>query len=460
MGTVTLCLRSEGSFRRFYAVKRLHPHLREDEEFLAMFIEEARLAGLIHHPNVVAVQDVDVDDEGPYLLMDFVDGVDLGRIGKLLAASGTRMPVQIALRIAIDIANGLHCAHELSDANGRPLELVHRDLSLSNVLVGFDGQVRITDFGVAKALGRSTRTATGLLKGKSGYMSPEQLRYEEPDRRSDLFALGIVLYEMLAGERLYRDRDDRTAAKRILVEPPPDIGELRTDVPPAVVDLIFALLAKSPDERPASAADVARSLSAALGELARDDDRLDVGAFVSDVARHVRAERAAAIERGVAEVSETKSSILAPASRARSRRRGWVAVAAALALVLVLVAAGTAALGYRTNEEVARPVANHPSTPAPSRAAARPTPVAAVASPEPAPDPAPAPAATPSATRSAASERSAVRQRSARAARRATREHAVETDTEPSTSAEHSAPPAASPTRPPGGLGAWEWGQR
>ncbi|MCA9614581.1 MAG: serine/threonine protein kinase, partial [Myxococcales bacterium] len=153
MGTVYLARRREGGFQRLYAVKRLHPHLRDDPDFRAMFVEEARLAGLITHPNVVGVLDVGEDHEGPFLVMDFVQGLPLSQLITLANRSEAPLAVQSCVRIALAVARGLHASHELRDHEGRALQLVHRDLSPQNVLIGWDGTVRITDFGIAKALG-------------------------------------------------------------------------------------------------------------------------------------------------------------------------------------------------------------------------------------------------------------------------------------------------------------------
>lgn len=156
MGRVELALRREGEFRRVYAVKRLHPHLVEDADLRAMFIDEARVAGRIRHANVVSVLDVGEDREGPYLVMDYVEGLALSAIMAHHAASGELLPVQICVRIGAEIARGLQAAHELTDDRGNLLDVVHRDVSPSNVLVGFDGGVRLADFGIARALGRSS----------------------------------------------------------------------------------------------------------------------------------------------------------------------------------------------------------------------------------------------------------------------------------------------------------------
>ncbi|HMJ16304.1 MAG TPA: serine/threonine-protein kinase, partial [Polyangiaceae bacterium] len=191
MATVDLAIRREGTFVRLHAIKRLHPHLLEDADVRAMFIEEARLAGLLRHPNVVSVVDVGEDAAGPFLVMDYVEGVSVATLIEHAIETSQPVPLDVALRIAMDVARGLHAAHELTAPDGRPLSLVHRDVSPQNVLVGFDGVARVSDFGIAKALGRSARTSTGILKGKLGYMAPEQLQFRGQDRRTDLFAFGV-----------------------------------------------------------------------------------------------------------------------------------------------------------------------------------------------------------------------------------------------------------------------------
>jgi serine/threonine-protein kinase len=224
-----------------------------------MFMEEARLQGLVRHPNVVGVFDVGEDDEGPFLVLELIDGQSLARILSALHERGDRLPVQVAVRIALEVARGLHAANEIRGADDRPLGLVHRDVSPNNILVGFDGSVRVTDFGIAKAIGNTSHTNTGLLKGNVRYLSPEQVRFEEPDRRSDLFSLGVVLFEMVTGRRLYAAAPGLEAARRILGEAPPDLGDAR-EVQPALVEVAFELLAKPRDRRPATAAAVVARL--------------------------------------------------------------------------------------------------------------------------------------------------------------------------------------------------------
>lgn len=266
IGMVDLVLKREGSFERIYARKTLRPHLREDESFRQMFLQEARIAGLIRHSNVVSVIDVGEGPEGPYLVMTYVEGMTLSSLIRGLD-KGEMLPVQVCLRIMDQVARGLHAVHELRDHDGTRLELVHRDISPQNVLIGFDGVVQVTDFGIAKALDREQHTTTGILKGKLGYMAPEQLRFEQPDQRTDLYALGVVLFELLTARRLFPGGVGSDSPQMILHGPVPDIQSARRDVPDSLVALLFDLLAKKREHRPPSARDVAERLSATLDEL-------------------------------------------------------------------------------------------------------------------------------------------------------------------------------------------------
>jgi len=378
MGEVHLVLRSDGGeFRRLYAVKRLHPGFRDDDRLRAMFVDEARIAGLLRHANVVNVIDVGEDGDGPYILMDYVDGVSVAAILEWSAKADKLLPVQLCARIAGQAADGLHAAHELASHDGTPLGLVHRDVSPQNILVGFDGVVRVSDFGIAKAFGRATHTTTGVLKGKIGYMAPEVLRFEDPDRRSDLFSLGVVLYEMLSGARLYGSERAAEVARRILNEPQPDIGEVRGDVPVALVELVIELLAKDPADRPSDARTVARRLEVIAAELvmleqpikiedflerafaeARTEQRREVTRALEVVATELESEGAVAgtLERLIHEVTTGAPSEEHGRGRPRAR---WIALAAAVAIVCGLAVAGWG-FGWPARE---------PSTPAAARRA-------------------------------------------------------------------------------------------
>jgi serine/threonine-protein kinase len=275
--------------------------------------------------------------------MDYVEGLPLTALIRRVSQSGEPMPLQTCLDIVIQAARGLHAAHTLVDHDGRALELVHRDVSPHNLLVGFDGIVRVTDFGIARALGRRTQTSTGILKGKTGYMAPEMLRFEPIDRRADLFSLGVVLHELVAGKRLYRARDQTESARRILHEAPPDIGLARIGVPDELVRICFELLAKDPTHRPETAKEVARRLEAIRLDLVAVEGEHELDAYMRDNLdeSEIRGRRASIqdLERRAMLVS-TAGAI---ASKAKSRSkpsRPLSQSVLAVALVLAGVAVG------------------------------------------------------------------------------------------------------------------------
>ncbi|MFK8003313.1 MAG: serine/threonine protein kinase [Polyangiales bacterium] len=303
MGRVDVVVRRDGGFRRLYALKRLHAQYRNEAAFRAMFLDEARIAGLLRHPNTVSVLDVGEDEHGPFLVMDYVDGVPLSAILKRIQRTGEVFPMQLVVAVVAQAARGLHAAHELMNHDGTSLGLVHRDVSPQNILVSFNGAVQMTDFGVAKAMGRLTKTQSGVLKGKFGYMSPEQLRFHELDRRSDLFSLGVVLFELSAGRRLYKNNEEVPAPRRILEDPPPDLGEERDGLLPGLVELCFELLAKDPAGRPTSAKDVADRLEEIGRELAYEEGRLELSDYMNDAFGEVRATTRDRIEATISELA-------------------------------------------------------------------------------------------------------------------------------------------------------------
>jgi len=322
MGEVRLGLRQAGAFRRLVAIKRLRTEHRSDESFRRMFVDEGRLAGLVRHPNVVSVLDVGEDEEGPFLVMDFVEGVTAHQVLKRLSAEGERLPLQVAARVAHQVALGLTAVHELCTTEGEALGLIHRDVSPQNVLLGFDGVARVADFGIAKTQG-SDATTTGVLKGKIGYMSPEQLRFERPTQQSDLFSFGVLLFELLAGRRLYHGPDLRESAQQILSAPAPDLGGDREDAPPQLVELVFELLAKDPSHRPASAREVVARLGDVLEELVGLEGRLELGEYL---ATHFEDEAVTLRERSASLVrawEESRTEAPPPAQPPTTRR--WVA---------------------------------------------------------------------------------------------------------------------------------------
>ncbi|MEM9188020.1 MAG: serine/threonine-protein kinase [Myxococcota bacterium] len=269
MGVVELVARTEGNFQREYARKRLRAELRNDDAARSAFIDEGRIMGVVQHPNVVRVVDVGEDEQGPYLVMEYVQGMSFSAFARACVAQGTSLPLPVILEIMRDVAAGLRAAHEATDLQGQSLGVLHRDISPDNILLGRDGIARLTDFGIAKALGRQSASTRNILKGKLGYMAPERLRFEDPTVASDLWSFGVVLFEAIAEERLYTGE---TKARQILHEPPPDLLELAPETPPRLVQLVLSLLAKDPSARPDSAGTVARELDATLSALTEGRD--------------------------------------------------------------------------------------------------------------------------------------------------------------------------------------------
>jgi serine/threonine-protein kinase len=251
MGTVYVgTARGALGFRQIVAIKKPHPHLLHDPSFRASFVKEARLASLLHHANVVDVRDVEATDDEVFLVMGYVEGASLSELIHVTAHGGPEIPPGIAVRIVLDACAGLHAAHELTDERGRPLNLVHRDISPQNLIVGLDGLTRVADFGIAK-FNRTTGTDTtaGHLKGKLSYTAPECLQGAPIDRRIDVFAMGVVLFELLTGTRLFRGQHDAETMRRIVEYTPPPLSMMVPAVGSALDDVLETALAKSREAR-------------------------------------------------------------------------------------------------------------------------------------------------------------------------------------------------------------------
>jgi eukaryotic-like serine/threonine-protein kinase len=270
-------------FSRTVAIKRLHPQYAKDPEFVAMFLDEARLAARIQHPNVVATLDVVALEEELLLVMDYIRGEAFSRLLRAARKKGLEPPVSFVAAIVSGMLHGLHAAHEVTDERGQPLRVVHRDVSPQNVLVGVDGVARLLDFGVAKAGARVQVTKDGQVKGKLSYMSPEQLTSQPVDRRADLFAAGVVLWEALTGKRLFLADDTQEIIHRIVDLPVPAPSLLNPAVPPAFDAIVERALQKNPDARYSTAREFAVALEHAVTFMSPRE----VGEWVEEIAGDV-----------------------------------------------------------------------------------------------------------------------------------------------------------------------------
>ncbi|MFZ1863587.1 MAG: protein kinase [Polyangiales bacterium] len=265
-------------FERLVAIKVLHPHLAYEQEFISMFLDEARLAARIRHMNVVPTLDIsDSPGDGYFLVMEYIEGNHLGVLLGRAAKRGERLPRPFVFRILIDALQGLAAAHRLTDENGKPLKLVHRDVSPHNILVGTDGIARLTDFGVAKADVRMASTRAGQFKGKLSYMAPEQAASNETDQRSDLFSVGIILWESLTGRRLFKGDSNGATLNKLLNDPITKPSELWSDLEP-YDEVVTTALSRDPEQRFQTADEFAEALDAVAGRtgLAKTRDVAEV----------------------------------------------------------------------------------------------------------------------------------------------------------------------------------------
>jgi serine/threonine-protein kinase len=290
---------------RTVAIKQLHAHYTTDQEFLTMFMDEARIVARILDPNVVPMIDVIESRRGVFLVMEYVHGESFSKLLRTCRAKNETLPLKLATAIVHGVLLGLQAAHDTKDADGRPLDVVHRDVSPQNIIVGADGAPRLLDFGVAKAAGRAQVTREGQIKGKLAYMAPEQIR-GIVDRRSDVFAASVVLWEALAGRRLHDGAKDADIVSRVVkgaLGPP---SAFRDDIPPELDALVRRGLAVVPDRRFSSALDMAREIERVLGVATPTEVGEWVERHASEVL-HDRASKVAAMEQVAAELVPSDS---------------------------------------------------------------------------------------------------------------------------------------------------------
>ncbi|MCP3104060.1 protein kinase [Myxococcus sp. K15C18031901] len=284
MGAVYLA-RQKGpvGFQKLLVVKRLLPHLSEDDEFIEMFLDEGRIAAHLNHPNIAQIYDLGDVDGQYYIAMEYVHGEAVGPLGVRAQQRKVAIPLGLKCRIIADAAAGLDAAHNARSPSGRHLALIHRDVSPQNVLVGYNGGVKLIDFGVAKASGKFSQTVVGTIKGKHAYMSPEQARGEPLDSRSDVFGLGTVFYELLTHQRLFKRETEIATLKAVVgmkLIPP---SEVVPDIPKSLDAIVLKALARKRDERFSSAGEVQLALDEFLLQQKLHATPAHLAAFMQDM---------------------------------------------------------------------------------------------------------------------------------------------------------------------------------
>ncbi len=366
MAEVFACYeRAVGDFERLAVVKRILPQLAAQPSFVSMFLAEARYVARLNHPNVVQVFELAEDEHNtPFLAMEYIAGSSAREVIVAAIEANQRVPVGAAVGIAVQACAGAHAAHELTDPKGRPLGLVHRDISPHNLMITSDGHVKLLDFGIAKAteaVDREDATRTGGLKGKVHYMSPEQCKQEPLDRRTDVFALGVVLWETLASDRLFKRKSELEALHAIINGERRDLREFRDDVPKRVLEILAKALSPAKEDRQATADELRKELldACASQDIACSAD--DVAAFVRPLLGDAQLRRQAELRHrarrdpgepvlppraspdaltSAPSVAVDPTRVLAPG--ASSRRGRWVAAGLATLGLALGVAVGGA----------------------------------------------------------------------------------------------------------------------
>jgi serine/threonine-protein kinase len=397
MGAVYLA-QAEGhaGFGKFFAVKVLHPHLSDDPKVVSLFYREAEIASQIAHPHVCSIVDFGCEDDGLlYLVMEYLSGETLATVLTTCHEAGELPPLWLGPRVVADAARGLHAAHELRTPDGDPLGIVHRDVSPQNVYVLYDGPSKLLDFGVARGHGRLATTTQGVVRGKLAYMSPEQARGDPIDRRTDVWALGAVLWESLTGQRVFRAETDAETLVKLMRDPINPPSAARPQVPPQLDEIVMASLERDPDLRGATAAQIADALEDWIHGSGQRAGHAQVSEwmharFVREMTAenktlerateaamtHVRAATARQVDRQTTRdlaLHQSPTALLQPL-----RRRSWWTLVGIAALALLV--GGAAGLWAALAEPEPSPR---------SRFAPKPP------APEPAPDPVPAPTPVP-----------------------------------------------------------------
>jgi eukaryotic-like serine/threonine-protein kinase len=273
-------VRGPAGFNKLVVIKQIRPQLAEDPEFLGMFLDEARLAARLSHPNVVQTNEVGQEGERYFIAMEYLEGQPLNRVLHRLQRAGG-LPLGMHLRIISEVLSGLHHAHELTDYDGTALGVVHRDITPHNIFVTYDGQVKVVDFGIAKALNSSSETRTGVLKGKVAYMAPEQARGERVDRRADIYSVGVLIWEAVTGKRMWKGVPDITILQRLLNGELPPARAHKADLSEKLEQIIGKAIAHQREDRYTTALDLQADLDAYVETLEERGNAKEIGKLIT-----------------------------------------------------------------------------------------------------------------------------------------------------------------------------------
>ena len=338
-----------GGIPSLVVLKRLLPHLAEDASTVDDFLNEARMMVALHHPNIVNVRDLGRDDTGFYIVQEYLSGEDLRRIMTQIVERDMTVPVPIACRIAADVAGALQYSHRAADPQGSPMNLVHRDINPGNVIITYDGRVKLIDFGVAKSALRRRTTQPGAIKGQPAYVAPESLRGEPVDHRADIFSLGVVLHEMLTGRSLFQRQNPAAVLDAILHEAIPPPRDLNPQVPEALDAIVMRAVDRDPAGRFPSAGQMREALEEVLRAVHVLVSSRQLGIWVQtsmvdarrariELERTVRKKAGLTGVRGsTSVVSRVKPPPVAPTPRPTARTLPPAGVASVIALLLLLL---------------------------------------------------------------------------------------------------------------------------
>ena len=262
-----------GGFRKYVAVKRILPHLRANQDFLRMFLDEARVSAMMSHSNIAQVFDLGQDGDSLYLVLEFVEGQDLAHVQRAARENERRLPIGFSCAAVRDLCLAMHYAHHFVSSSGTPAPVIHRDISPRNVMETYSGSTKVIDFGICKSRSTVEQTDADKRKGSWGYMSPEQVRGTPLDGRSDLFAAGVVLYELLVGQRLFTATEDATFIYKLLNAEIPPPHQLAPDVSLEISNVVMKALSREPADRWADGRALADAIEAASGAALFDEER-------------------------------------------------------------------------------------------------------------------------------------------------------------------------------------------